>query len=158
MVKTKLSFTTKVLIVLLSLLFVFAASMALFTSTTNTAYASDLVATFHFYEIGKGSGTRTDNGVGFQYSGIKANSYSNITIGANSTVTITVSESTINSKGITSGAFCVYASGISYTWKRGSTTLKSGSISYSVQVKETSIAGSGDLVLSLINSGSMVKC
>ena len=155
MVKTKLSFTKKVLLTLLSLLFVFAASAALILPAANTAYAaSEKVAEFHFWQIGKGSGTRTDNGVGFQYSGIKANTDSNITIGANSTVTITVSESTINSNGITSGEFYIYASNISYTWKRGSTTLKSGSISSFVQVKETSIAGSGDLVLSLTNSNS----
>ena len=145
----------KVLIALLSVFFVFGASMALFMSNTNTVHAaSEKVAEFHFYEIGTGSGTRTDNGVGFAYSGIKANSYSNITIGGNSSVTITVSESNINSKGITSGAFCIYASGISYTWKRGSTTLSSGNISYSVQVGETSIAGSGNLVLTLTNSSS----
>ncbi|MBQ6980513.1 MAG: InlB B-repeat-containing protein [Clostridia bacterium] len=155
MVKTKLSFTKKVLLALLSLLFVFAASAALILPAANTAYAaSEKVAEFHFWQIGKGSGTRTDNGVGFQYSGIKANTDSNITIGANSTVTITVSESTINSKGITSGEFYIYASNISYAWKRGSTTLKSGNISSFVQVKETSIAGSGDLVLSLTNSNS----
>ncbi|MDY6367686.1 MAG: InlB B-repeat-containing protein [Clostridia bacterium] len=155
MVKTKLSFTKKFLLVLFSLLFVFAASAALILPSVNTAYAaSEKVAEFHFWQIGKGSGTRTDNGVDFQYSGIKANTDSNITIGANSTVTITVSESTINSKGITSGEFYIYASNISYTWNRGSTTLKSGNISTFVQVKETSIAGSGDLVLSLTNSNS----
>ena len=155
MVKTKLSFTKKVLLALLSLLFVFAASAALILPAANTAYAaSEKVAEFHFWQIGKGSGTRTDNGVDFQYSGIKANTDSNITIGANSTVTITVSESTINSKGITSGEFYIYAANISYTWKRGSTTLKSGNISTFVKVGETSIAGSGDLVLSLTNSNS----
>ena len=126
MVKTKLSFTKKILLALFSLLFVFAASAALILPSVNTAYAaSEKVAEFHFWQIGSGSGTRPDNGVDFQYSGIKANTDSNITIGANSTVTITVSESTINSKGITSGEFYIYASNISYTWKRGSTTLKS---------------------------------
>ena len=128
------------------------ASMIGIMFKTNVAYAADLVATFHFYEIGKGSGTRTDNGVAFQYSGIKANEYSKITIGANSSVTITVSEATINAKGITSGAFYIYASGISYTWKRGSTTLKSGTISNFVNIGETSIAGSGNLVLTFTNS------
>ena len=155
MIKTKLSFTKKVLLTLLSLLFVLSASAILFVPAANTAYAaSEKVAEFHFWQIGKNSGTRIDNDVAFQYSGIKANTDSNITIGANSSVTITVSESTINSKGITSGAFHIYASGISYTWKRGTTTLKSGDISSFVNVSETSIAGSGDLVLSLINSGS----
>ena len=123
----------------------------------NVAYAaSDLVATFHFWQIGKGKGTRTDNEVDFQYSGIKANTDSNITIGANSSVIITVSEATINAKGITSGAFYIYASGISYTWTRGSTILKSGTIASAAmsfaKISETSIAGSGDLVLTLTNS------
>lgn len=155
MVKTKLSFTKKILLALFSLLFVFAASAALILPSVNTAYAaSEKVAEFHFWQIGSGSGTKIFDEVSFKYSGIKANTDAKITIGANSTVTITVSESTINDKGITSGEFYIYASNISYTWKRGSTTLKSGNISSFVQVKETSIAGSGDLVLSLINSGS----
>ena len=126
---------------------------------TNVAYAaSDKVAEFHFWQIGKGSGTRTDNGVGFQYSGIKANTDSNITIGAGTSVVITVSESAINDNGITSGAFYIYAAGITYTWTRGSTTLKSGTISQFVNIGETSIAGSGNLVLTLTNStGSDVK-
>lgn len=126
---------------------------------TNVAYAaSDLVATFHFWQIGKGNGTRTDNDVDFQYSGIKANTDSNITIGAGTSVVITVSEATINAKGITSGAFYIYAAGITYTWTRGSTTLKSGTISQFVNIGETSIAGSGNLVLTLTNStGSDVK-
>ena len=155
MVQTKNRLLMKFLIALFSLVCMLVASTALlFIPSMNTAYAAEKVAEFHFYEIGKGSGTRTDNGVNFNYSGIKANSYSNITIGANSTVTITVSESNLNEKKITSGEFYIYASNISYTWKRGSTTLKSGNISSFVKVGETSIAGSGDLVLSLTNSNS----
>ena len=154
MLKTKNRLTRMVLIALSFLMCFFVMSGVMLKS--NVAYAaSDLVATFHFYNIGKGSGTRTDNGVDFQYSGIKANDDAKITIGANSSVTITVSEATINSKGITSGEFYISAPGISYTWKRGSTTLASGdTISPFVDVPETSIAGSGDLVLTLHNSSS----
>ena len=161
MVKTKLSFTKKVLLALLSLLFVLSASAILFVPSANKAFAaSEKVAEFHFWAVNAGSGTKTDNGITFSYSGVTAHEYetSKVSIASGGTLRITVAENQLTANSIGKAAFSIRVDSgiaISYNLKRGSTTLSSGSGKTSYDVGETSIAGSGDLVLEFTNnSGS----
>jgi uncharacterized repeat protein (TIGR02543 family) len=146
---------------LFSLLFVFAALSALTLPSANTAYAaSEKVAEFHFWAVNAGSGTKTDNGITFSYSGVTAHEYetSKVSIASGGTLRITVAEAQLTENSIGKASFSIRVDSgiaINYNLKRGSTTLSSGSGKTSYDVGETSIAGSGDLVLEFTNnSGS----
>ncbi|MBQ9514279.1 MAG: uL15 family ribosomal protein, partial [Clostridia bacterium] len=126
-----------------------------------TAYAaSEKVAEFHFWAVNAGSGTKTDNGITFSYSGVTAHEHetSKVSIASGGTLRITVAEDQLTANSIGKAAFSIRVDSgiaISYNLKRGSTTLSSGSGKTSYDVGETSIAGSGDLVLEFTNnSGS----
>ncbi|MBR1747551.1 MAG: InlB B-repeat-containing protein, partial [Clostridia bacterium] len=158
MVQTKRKTNVIALAIVLSLVFVFALSAVLFaTPATDTAYAIDDVAQFHFYGI-SGTGSKTDGGITFNYSGsyYVPGGTSCIVLDAGQSFTLTVSNSALQNKNITKVKYSLtedYASGagtgtISAKLMRGSTTKATGTSKSS----GVDISGSGNLTFTITNS------
>lgn len=160
MVQTNRKTNVAVLAILMSFVLVFAFVAALFaTPATETAYAIDDVAQFHFYGLSNYGGSKTDGGITFSYSG----SYyipggtSCIVLEAGGSFTVTVSNSALNNKNITKVKYALttdYASGagegtVSAILKRGGTQKLKNTQTSS---KGVDITGSGDLTFTITNN------
>lgn len=162
MVQTKRKTNVVALAIVLSLVFVFALVAVLFdTPATETAYAIDNVAQFHFYGLSNYGGSKTDGGITFSYSG---NYYipggtSCIVLEAGGSFTVTVSNAALNNKNINKVKYTLtddYASGagegaVSVRLKRG-TSQKSTSMQTSSNGVD--ITGSGDLTFTITNKST----
>ena len=159
MVQTKRKTNVVALAIVLSLMLVFAMAVALFAMpATDTAHALDDVAQFHFYGI-SGTGSKTDGGITFSYSGsyFISPGTSCIVLEAGGSFTLTVSESALNNKNITKVKYTLtqdYVSGdgngdISVSLKRGKRSTSSTSTSgYDIS------SGSGNLTFTIRNKST----
>ena len=161
MVKTKRKTNVIAMAILFCLALTLSVAAFLAMPATETAYAIDNVAEFHFYGLSNYGGSRTDGGITFSYSG---NYYipggtSCIVLEAGGSFTVTVSNAALNNKNITKVKYTLtsdYASGagegsISVRLKRGS---KSKSTSMQTSSNGVDISGSGDLTLTITNNST----
>ena len=153
------------LAIVLSLVFVMAAIFAMLP--TETAYAIDKTAEFNFYNLNgssnaAGTGSKTNGGITFSFSGNYVNRGSGSSIyldRTNGTFTWTVSSADLSAKNITHIRYALsedIGSGgegaISVSLKRGSKTLSTSLSQISSSGK--SIAGSGNLTFTMTNKSS----